>query len=517
MAQDTSDGLSLPQSISDDELFKLSIDMLCVADMEGHFLRVSPAFEKTLGWTTEELLSKPFLEFVHPDDRDGTLQALADLGDGERIMDFENRYRHQDGSFRWFQWRAVPHREVVYAMARDVTEARQQAQERLQLERRMLQSQKLESLGVLAGGIAHDFNNLLSGILGHAEFALLKLPPDSVAREDIDKVCTTAIRASELCNQMLAYSGQGKFLVRRFRLTELVREMVSLIEVSISKKVHLQLELDESMPQVEGDSSQVRQVVLNLLTNASEAIGDEEGTITVRTGVTEADASYLARGQVGGTLEPGAYAFIEIEDTGQGMDAATREKIFDPFFSTKFTGRGLGLAAVLGIVRGHQGAIRLHSVPGQGTRFEILLPVWGEVEEKADGVEAVGSYRGYGKVLVADDDSLVRQASKKLLTHFGFEVLAAKDGRECLDLYDRHEDEIRLVLLDLTMPRLGGLETLQELRRKDESVRVLMVSGYSDHGLDLPEDDKGLAFLQKPFRGAVLEETLRKLLESGDD
>ena len=506
------------REIDSDGLFALSIDMLCVADMEGFFQRVNPAFEKTLGWTADELLAQPFTDFVHPDDRQGTAEAMGVLAQGEHVIDFENRYRHRDGSYRWFQWRAVPSGDVVYAVARDVTEARHQAEERRKLEERMRQAQKLESLGLLAGGIAHDFNNLLSGILGLTELALLQMSPTSPVHEEIKMIETAAVRASELCQQMLAYSGKGQFVITRFRLSDLVEEMAQLLKVSISKQVHLHLDIARNMPEVEGDVSQIRQVVMNLITNASEACADAGGEIQITTGVTEAQEADLAGSPFEGALRPGPHAFLEVRDEGPGMDETTLARIFDPFFTTKFTGRGLGLAAVLGIVRGHRGAIQVSSEVGNGTRFRIFLPTQESAVQEAEAESLETPYQGFGKIILADDDARVRTVTARLLRHLGFEVLTAMDGIECLDLFDQEPAEIRLVVLDLTMPRMDGKGALRELRARSRDLPILMTSGYSSPPTPLESaSDPSLLFLKKPFRLRALEQKLREILPGPQD
>lgn len=499
------------------KLFDLSMDMMCVAGTDGHFLQVNPAFERVLGWTEDEMYARPIISFIHPEDREPTVGALQALGEGSEVIDFENRYQHRDGSVRRLQWRAVPAGELIYAVARDVTEVRREEEQQQRLEDRMRQSQKLESLGLLAGGVAHDFNNLLSGILGHAQLAQLKLALESPLRHDISMIETAALRASELCNQMLAYSGKGRFVSQQFRLSDMVSEMAHLLRISIAKDIQLRLDLDEGTPWVQGDITQIRQVVMNLISNAAEAIGDQAGEIHLVTGSTRETAESLAYLQFGESLEPGRFAFFEVADTGDGMDLETQKRIFDPFFSTKFTGRGLGLAAVLGIVRGHGGAIHVHSEVGRGTRIRILQPIEESVDEIQDPRETTGAFQGSGTALVADDDDNARGVAEQLLLHLGFDVLTAVDGVECLELYDRQPDTIRVILLDLTMPRLDGKATLEALQERHPGVRVLMTSGYSRQAVELPPDsEERLGFLQKPYRLEDLTEGLRRILASDD-
>ncbi len=247
--------------------------------------------------------------------------------------------------------------------------------EQRRLEAQIQQVQKIESLGVLAGGIAHDFNNLLVGMMGHAALALMDIPPGSPLRDRIQEIETCAARAAELTGQMLAYSGKGRFVVEPVDVGGVVREMSTLLQTA-GNGVRLELDLAPALPAVLADGTQMRQVLMNLLTNAAEAMGDRAGTITLRTGAMQASRAWLADAHVALTAEPGEYVFVEVRDEGCGMDAATRQRIFEPFFTTKFAGRGLGLAAVLGIVRGHHGALRIESEPGRGTTFHVLIPAW---------------------------------------------------------------------------------------------------------------------------------------------
>ncbi len=313
------------------------------------------------GVPAEEQLGYGWLEQLHPDDREPTVAAWQAVVDSGSDFFVEFRIRRHDGEYRPFDTRAVRLRDAQGRTVRwvgsntDITERKQAEERQKKLEAELQQAQKLESLGVRAGGIAHDFNNLLMGVLGNAEIAVLELPPESPARRELKNITTAALRAAELTKQMLAY-GKGKFVVETLNLSKLVREMAHLLQVSISKNVVLKYNFADSLPAIEADASQIRQIVMNLILNASEAVGETSGVVTVSTGMIEADRSYLAETYLDENLPEGHYVSLEVADTGCGMDEETREKIFDPFFTTKFTGRGLGLAAVLGIVRGHGGA-----------------------------------------------------------------------------------------------------------------------------------------------------------------
>ncbi|MCU0663010.1 MAG: response regulator [Myxococcota bacterium] len=373
---------------------------------------------------------------------------------------------------------------------------------------------KLESLGVLAGGVAHDFNNLLVGILGNAELAMMELLPESPARNHMRNIVTAAKRASDLVSQMLAYSGKGRFVIERIDLSAMVEEMLPLLQVSVSPNVVLRLDVASSIPAVEGDAAQIRQVVINLVTNASESMGDRSGVVHLSTGVMVCDRDYLKQTYLDDDLEEGNYCFFEVSDNGAGMPEETRSRIFDPFFTTKFTGRGLGLPAVLGIVRGHRGAIKVTTEPGKGTTFKVLLPAADEPAHKGKPLRETTEppYAGNVHVLVVDDEPTVRSVACAMLEKLGCTVECASDGQEALELFEKAPESFDCVLLDLTMPRLDGEQTFLELRRIHKDVRVLLSSGYNEQSLMGRFAGKGLAgFIQKPYR---LELLARKLKET---
>jgi CheY-like chemotaxis protein len=318
---------------------------------------------------------------------------------------------------------------------------------------------------------------------------------------------------------MLAYSGKGKFVVEPVDLSQLVEEMARLMAVSISKKVKLRREFGENIPAVEADSSQVRQVVMNLITNASEAVGDASGSITIRTGVAGTGHRFhdAASGYTRVTEAP--HVFIEVSDTGCGMDRETEAKLFEPFFTTKFTGRGLGLAAVLGIVRGHSGGIHVRSKPGAGSTFRVLFPASGvEPNRPVPASRREPDWKGEGLVLVVDDEDSVREMGERMLGRMGFKVITARDGGEAIQLIEEHASAIRLVLLDLTMPYLDGKETLREIRELRPTTQVIMTSGYNEQEISNRFQDCEVAgFLQKPYRYGELVELVQAALSAGDE
>lgn len=484
---------------------------------EGCFAYLNRAAVQTFGGgTVAELLGKPFIERFHPDIRDEANSYISNPDNSQQPVSMI--CMKLDGTTFDAELSAVPFRydkqDGTLVFFRDISDRIRAEEQRVKIEHQIQQTQKLESLGVLAGGIAHDFNNILMAVLGHADLALTELSPMSPARESIREIERAARRAGELCRQMLAYSGRGNFVIETINLRDLLEEMIHLLKTSITKKAILNLNLEKNLPCMRGDATQIRQVIMNLVINASEAIGERSGVITISTGAMECTPEYLAETYLDEELEPGLYIWVEVSDSGCGMDRETRNRLFEPFFTTKFTGRGLGMAAVLGIVRGHSGALKVYSELGKGTTFKILFPAVEEgscVERKDDA--HLRDWTGKGVVLLVDDEETIRALGKKMLEKIGFDVLVASDGKEALQIYGRHKDEIDLVLLDLTMPRMNGEETFRELRRIDSNVNVLISSGYTESEITSRFAGKGLAgVVQKPYTMSMLKEHLRRAL-----
>jgi two-component system cell cycle sensor histidine kinase/response regulator CckA len=441
--------------------------------------------------------------------------------EGLVIRDFEEEIVFTDGERYSVLASAAPlfdeHGAVRGAVGAfvDITARKEEERRKRDVERDLLETQKLESLGILAGGIAHDFNNLLTGVMGSASLARLELPPTSPVLVHVDHVERAAQRAADLCKQMLAYSGRGRFVLEDIDLSSLVEEMSYLLRTSINKKAQLRFQLARDLPAVHADATQLRQVVMNLVINASEAIGTQGGLIGFSTGFTQLEAGDMRDAIPGPELPPGRYVHLEVSDTGCGMARDTLKRIFEPFFTTKFTGRGLGLAAVLGIVRGHGGALKVYSEVGHGTTFKILLPCQVTAPKAITaGSGRTATWRGCGNVLVVDDDDSVRTVVSRMLEQLGLQVTVASDGRAALEAFRTCEDGFRLVLLDLTMPHLDGEQTFRELRLIDPEVEVLLMSGFNEQEAISRFAGKGLAgFLQKPFRIDALAAKLRELLD----
>jgi len=404
-------------------------------------------------------------------------------------------------------------------------EQKRAQEEKQVMERRMLKTQKLESLGILAGGIAHDFNNLLAVVLGNAELALYKLDDMSPVRRNIEAVRKASNQAAELTNQILAYSGKGRFVVEPINIEQLLEEMSDLLKALISRKTLLEYKLTGNLPTFSGDLSQIRQVLVGLITNAAEAIGENHGSITLNTGRMDCNRDYLDNvnkdllARLDKPLAEGEYVYFEVSDTGCGMDVETMEKIFDPFFTTKFIGRGLGMSAILGIVDGHRGAIVIQSKLGDGTTFKVLFPADEHADEKKVEIQkepSIEENKGQlvGTILIADDEKAVLGVGKAVLENMGFNVLTASDGGEAVEVFHKHKDEIRCVLLDLTMPRMDGEEAFREIRRIKPDVKVILLSGYNEQEATQHFIGKGLTgFMQKPYTMRTLEVKLMSVLQ----
>jgi PAS domain S-box-containing protein len=392
-------------------------------------------------------------------------------------------------------------------IALDLTERRKAEEERRATEKRLFEAIKLESLGVLAGGIAHDFNNLLTGLLGYTSLAQMDVDAGRHGSLSayLQQIETAACRAADLCKQMLAYAGKGQFQIRPVVLNHLVEEMAQLLQASISKKAVLRFLLAPDLPAVKCDATQIRQVVMNLITNASDAIGDKSGVITLSTGAIDADQKYLTD-IAAADLPPGRYVYLEVSDTGCGMSEETKARIFEPFYTTKFTGRGLGLSAIQGIIRGHNGAIRVYSQLGRGTTFKVLLPVSDQPAAPVDVSTPLPARTGRGRtVLVVEDEEDVRVFVRKALEMHGFNVLLAADGRAGVEAFRAGHPNVAAVLCDLTMPHLDGVSAFREIRRLDPTAKVVLMSGFSADEATAGLSGMGLnGFLRKPFRAQEL-------------
>lgn len=479
---------------------------------------------RVLGFTREELLGRPVFDIYHPDGMDAVKEALQSFLSTGKVQGAELRLRRRDGTSIDVSLNASAVRDergaIQYSRSilRDISERKRAECEQRKLDARLQQAQKSESLTLLAGGIAHDFNNVLVTILGNAELLLGDLPPGSAMRELVEEIKAASSHASDLCRQMLAYAGKARPVIERVHLENLLRETSQLLEASISKNTTLRYDIADDLPAIEADGTQIRQVLMNLVTNASEAIGERGGVISIATRAIKCDRAdpELPRPREESCRD--VCVCLEVSDTGCGMDETAMAKMFDPFFSTKFVGRGLGLAAVKGIVDAHRGVIAVDSELGRGTTFRIVFPGLDERAQSREAEpEAVQDWGGSGMILLVDDEGAVRKTVSRMLEKAGFSVLSASGGREATALYRERASEIACVLLDLTMPDMGGEETFRELRSIRGDVRVIVSSGYSEQEVASRFGvEEALEFIEKPYSSKQLIQKLREVLDPGD-
>jgi PAS domain S-box-containing protein len=501
--------------LSSDYSFGLSVspDGTSVAEW------ATDAFERITGYTAE-MMNELGWRALLGDEHYERANALIERALAGEVVEFEGSITTKGGETRWISTRlAATPAEIhggirVMGASSDITERRNAQDERRALEARLSEVQRLESLGVLAGGIAHDFNNLLSVVLGNASLGMHDADPDSDLAQRFKRIRSAAQHGAELTGQMLTYSGKTPFSLVPTDLSRVVEQTRDLLEASIARKGTLRLDISEGLPMVDGDEAQLRQVVVNLVNNAAEAVGDGRGTIRVSTGVEKVGPEELARAVGGANAAAGEYVVLRVEDSGAGMDEATKERIFDPFFSTRRAGRGLGLPAVLGIVRGHGGAIVLESEPGEGTCFRVLLPRSERSQDRVQTQEPkVAASPLRACVLVVDDEPDVLEIAAEFLKRAGFEVKSALGGREAIEILRADPEAIEAIVLDLVMPDLDGEQTLGLVRQIAPRVPVVLTSGYDEERASQRfAPGQVTAFLRKPYAADELVEKIEQAL-----
>jgi two-component system cell cycle sensor histidine kinase/response regulator CckA len=511
-----------------DAIASNAAEALFLVDSEGRTTFANPTAEAMFGWTSDELVG----QFLHQKLHFGPEGIPTLLGDSptEHVIRTEETVREEEGLFSHKDGHSVPiscsiapirgdgNIAGAVLVVRDLTEQRRTEAAERENEQALQQSQKLESIGVLAGGIAHDFNNLLTGIMGNAGLARRAIAAgrSEQAAALLRDVLAASERAADLTRQLLAYAGKGRFVIQPVDLCRLVTEVSTLIRASISKKITLVMDVPDDCILVDADRAQLQQLVMNLVINGGEAIGDQPGTLTVRIRTEHFTERREHPRTQGFPISTGDYLRVDVTDTGAGMDEETRSRIFEPFFTTKFLGRGLGLSAALGIVRGHRGAIGVRSEEGKGTTFTILLPVPREVRraERISGHTSIDyESNGGGTILVADDDEGVRSLVASVLEEAGYTVELASDGGDVVKRLLELGDRVRLVILDLTMPMLGGGEAATELRRIRPDIPIIAMSGYGDIELMEHFGQAGVDdFLPKPFSPDQLAARVRDAL-----
>jgi PAS domain S-box-containing protein len=499
---------------------EVAATMILALDAQGKIIVANREAARVLEVPADELAGRDwFDEFLPEDVRDEVRARFLEVIEGRRLPSesYENRVRSASGELRLVHWRNAPitgsDGRIVGTVSsgEDVTEARRLEREHARWQERSQHAQKLESLGLLAGGIAHDFNNMLAAILGNAELALLDLPPSSSAQASIEEVRSAAHNSRDLCRQLLVYAGRAAMRRAPVDLRELALGMKRLLEATAGDAARLRLDIPGGLPSVEGDEGQLRQVILNLVVNAAEALGPSGGSILVTAGRTcaedEVPASFLS-----GDPPAGPALFLSVSDDGPGIDPAALERIFEPFFSSRSKGRGLGLSIVHGVVRRHGGAITVDTAPGRGTTFRIVLPAMRDADapspEVSPAADAAPALRG--RVLVVDDETSVRDVVERMLQRLGFTTVTAPDGAEGLRLFREQDEPLDLVVADMAMPRMSGDDLAREIARLAPEVPVLLMSGYSDK--DAPAGMDRLTVLEKPFQLKDLRQRLERLL-----
>ena len=495
-----------------EHLFNLSIDMLCVAGFDGRFKQLNPAWSQTLGWTGEELMAKPLLDLVHPEDMDATAAAGEKLTKGQTIHAFENRYKAKDGSYRWMSWNAIPRleKQLIYAVARDVTNQKIIEQERKKLEIQLCQSQKMEALGTLAGGIAHDFNNVLSAIMGYSELTLLGVPETETAHKYVKLTLHAANRAKDLVKQILTFSRYTESQRIAVEITPVVKEVLKLVRSSLPTTIEIRQDIETAAGCVLADTTQIYQVIMNLCTNAAHAMKGKGGIIEVKLSEITLDKNSINK-----MLAPGKYLQLTVSDTGHGMNKQTLERIFEPYFTTKKPGEGtgMGLAVAHGIVKNHGGDIKVYSELGMGATFYVYLPITAENTETEQSLMR-NVPAGAESILYVDDEELLVDIGQQMLKRLGYSVSVRTNGLKALEDIRTSPYDYDLVITDQTMPKITGAELARKIMQIRPDLPVIICTGFSESITAEEAEEIGVkAFLMKPLALQDLGRIIRKILD----
>ncbi len=504
-----------------DRFFTVSLDMLCIAGFDGYFKRLNPTWKKTLGFTNEELMSKPFIEFVHPEDRQQTLEQASNLSDGHKVLSFENRYLSKNGSYRWLLWSATayPEQQLIFAVAHDITE-RKKAEEALsKTEEHLRQTQKMEAIGRLAGGVAHDFNNLLTAVIGYSEMALKKAALDSPIRNDILEVKKAGERAASLTNQLLAFGRKQMLQPKILDFNSVVENIGKMLRRLIGEHIDIAVIPEAKLGLVKADPGQIEQVIVNLALNARDAM-PKGGKLTLETANVHLTDEYAYSHL---EVTPGQYVMFALTDTGIGMDMKIMARIFEPFFTTKELGKGtgLGLAMVYGIIKQSGGHVAIYSEQGVGTTVKIYLPRIDETPSVASLQSNMAApQKNHETILLVEDEAIVRDLTARILRDLGYEVIVASNGKEALEIAANNIEKIELVISDIVMPHMGGKELVEQLMLLKPQIKKIFMSGYTENSIvHQGVIDPTIDFLQKPFSYEAIATKVREVLDkkNGDE
>lgn len=495
-------------------------------DLQGKVCYMNTAAERLVCWSSKEAFGKPWREvfpLLHEETRMPVEDVIARVVQVRSVVRLPAKTvlvtrKKMELNIQDCAAPIVDDRGNLTGVVitfRDRTEELRNEREKKRVETRLLQTQKLESLGLLAGSFAHDFNNILASVIPSAELLEKEFAEDSSQREYAANIKQAGLNAAELCHQILTYAGQAKKCDEKIDLNLLVTQTINLVHASISKQARLDLDLNRLLPRIQGNSGQLRQLIMNLVINASDALEGKPGAVSVKTFEGHAAKEWFQSALIGVDCREGSYVFFKVQDTGCGMSAETIGKIFDPFFTTKYYGRGLGLAAAHGIIRAHNGALRVDSVVGQGTTFILAFPANLPPSESIESDDfSDSSWKGHGKVLLVDDDTLVRDAMRHVLQSIGFLVLAASDGLEAMEIIHAEGNSLNLLLADYTMPNMDGIELMRQCRQVLPDLPVVLMSGLTDVATNLqPAEAKSIIVLHKPFTTSVLRGVLRQAME----
>lgn len=514
-------------------------DAMFAIDKEGRVIQWNRALEEMTGVKAEDILGKGDYEVALPfygqkrkvlahyameiDEKDieknySLIKREGNVLIAEVYVPFPG-YR-KEGAWLW--GRAAPlydkDKNIIGAVeiVRDITERKKMEEERLALERRIVESEKNKSIEILSAGVAHDFNNILMAILGYADLIQVSMNNEETVKKSINEIKKAVLRGSELSQQMLRFAGKTKILFENIKINNIVNDIIDLLKVSISRKINLIFSSGSNEIMVKGDPTQLRQIVLNLVLNAAEAIGDKSGTINIDIDCMYLEKTFINSKLSGFELEEGKYIKLTIEDTGCGMDEYTLKHLFEPFFTTKFTGRGLGMAEVLGIIKAHKGAIMVSSSPNKGSVFDIYLPaVSSETTlESLDYNDRKMLNRFSGTAMIADDEEAIRISVSSMLKRLGFEVFISSNGEDALRMYRNLYNKPDIIFLDILMPEMDGVELLNEIRKINPSQKIIFISGYTGNKINLAGlNERITSFLRKPFDIYMLSETISLLLK----